>query len=70
MSSLRNTSRWLAVQSGPVTSELTSEQIQAAADAYYASILDEDEQERLDGFHEVAGEWAAETLPDTPQAYL
>ncbi|UWQ03975.1 site-specific integrase [Aliiroseovarius crassostreae] len=59
--------RWLAVKSGPVTSELTPEQIQAAVDAYYAHILDEDEQERLEGFHEIAGDWAGETLPDTPR---
>ncbi|KPN64366.1 hypothetical protein AKJ29_17250 [Aliiroseovarius crassostreae] len=59
--------RWLAVQSGPVTNELIPEQIQAAADAYYASILDEDEQERLEGFHEIAGEWAGQTLTDTPR---
>ena len=59
--------RWLAVQSGPVTAESTPEQIQTVADAYYAYILDEDEQVRLDGFHELAGEWAEKTLPETPR---
>ena len=57
----------MAQQAQPQVSELTPEQIKLASDAYFAHILDEDEEKRLEGFHELDPDHAESALPNTPR---
>jgi integrase len=55
--------RRLATQSSPSLLELTAEQIARIEELYYAHLLDEDEEVRLDGFYEADGEKPAAPTP-------
>lgn len=59
--------RLLLRKAPPAISELTPEQIRSISDVYYAHILDEDEQQRLEGFYDREAGWAEGELPDAPQ---